>query len=217
VDLPKLAPREAPVLAAGPAQRLLQAARGERLEALFVLALTTGARQGELLGLRWEDVDLEGGLLHIRRKLLRVQRQLVESAPKSASGRRTLVLSRLAVEALRRHRARQSEERLQVGAAWARPDLVFTTARGEPLNACTLRNWHFPRLLRKAGLPKLPFHGLRHSVATLLLSRGESINVVQELLGHSSPGLTLRVYRHVLPGEQRAAVERLTALLDSTG
>jgi integrase len=213
VDLPKLAKREAQVLNAEPARKLLQAARGERLEALIVLALTTGARQGELLGLRWQDVDFDAGQLHIRQKLLRVQRQVVENAPKSASGRRTIDLSRLGADALRRHRTRQAEERLQVGAAWGRPDLVFTTASGQPINACTLRNWHFPRLLRKAALPKLTFHQLRHSVATLMLSRGESINVVQQLLGHSNVAMTLGVYRHVLPGEQRGAVERLGELL----
>jgi integrase len=114
----------------------------------------------------------------------------------------------------RRHRARQAEERLALGPEWARPDLVFTTTSGQPINACTVRNWHFPRLLRRADLPKMTFHQLRHSFATLLLSRGESVSVVQQLLGHSSPSITLGVYRHVLPGEQRGAVERLGDLLE---
>jgi integrase len=217
VDLPKLTKPEAEVLDAEPARRLLRIAVDDRLEALFVLALTTGMRQGELLGLRWQDVDFEAGLLHVRQKLQRVRRQVLEGPPKTAAGRRTIELSRLGADALRRHRVRQAEERLQCGPAWGRPDLVFTTTSGQPINACTVRNWHFPRLLRRAELPKLTFHRLRHSFATLMLSRGESISVVQQLLGHSSPSITLGVYRHILPGEQRGAIDRLAALLEGEG
>src|SRR5262245_35710901 len=160
VDLPKLPRREAQVLDAEPARRLLETARGDRLEALYVLALTTGMRQGELLGLRWDAVDLDRGVLHVRRKLLRTCRQLVENAPKTESGRRSIDLSQPALEALRRHRTRQLEERLVLGSAWGRPDLVFTTTSGQPLNACTVRNWYFPRLLKRASLPTMRFHEL---------------------------------------------------------
>jgi integrase len=213
--LPKIPKPQRQALDAEPARQLLHAARGDRWEALYVLALSTGCRIGELLALRWDDVDLDRGMLNVQRKLLYLGKQLIEGGPKSSAGRRHVELSRPAVEALRRHRARQAEQRLQVGAEWSHPDLVFTTPFGKPQRANPITSYYLPRLLAKAGLPKMTFHELRHSAITLMLSRGENISVVAQMVGHSNVAMTLSRYRHILPNEQRGAVDRLGALLEA--
>jgi integrase len=152
-------------------------------------------------------------VLTVQRKLLHLGKQLNEGMPKSAAGQRRVELHRLAVDAPHRHRARQLEQRLAAGGEWERPDLVFTTDRGKPQRATIITSYYLPRLLSRAGLPKTTFHELRHSMITLMLSRGESINVGSEMVGHSNVAMTLGVYRHVLPNEQRAAVERLGDVL----
>jgi integrase len=181
--------------------------------ALYVLALTTGMRIGELMALQWDAVDLDAGALTVQRKLLHVGKQVIEGPPKSTAGRRRIELHRLAVDALRRHRARQREQRLAAGGEWARPDLVFTTDTGRPQRATIITGHFLPQVLERAGLPRLTCHELRHSMITLMLSRGESINVVAQMVGHSSVAMTLGVYRHILPNEQRGAVDRLGDLL----
>jgi integrase len=213
VELPKLQQRERRVLDAEPARRLLRAARDDPREALYVLALTTGMRIGELMGLQWDAVDLDAGALTVQRKLLHLGKQVIEGPPKSTAGRRRIELHRLAVNALRRHRDRQREQQRAAGGEWARPDLVFTTDSGQPQRGSIITGHFLPQLLERAGLPRLTFHELRHSMITLMLSRGESISVVAQMVGHSSVAMTLAVYRHILPNEQRAAVERLGDLL----
>ncbi len=195
------------------AARLLAAVRGQRLEALYTVALALGLRQGEALGLRWEDVDLEAGRLHVRVQLQRLEGrgpQLV--ALKTASSRRALPLPPFAIEALRRHRARQLEERLALGPAWQEHGLVFTSTIGTPLEARNvLRDYH--ALLARAGLPRKRFHDLRHTCATLLLLQGVDLRVVMEILGHSQISLTANTYTHVAEALKRQAAERLEALL----
>ena len=196
------------------ARRLLQAAQGDDLEALVTLALMTGMREGELLGLRWQDVDLERGRLHVRHTLQWLrggQWQLAE--PKTPRARRTIRLPATAVEALRRQRVRLAELRLRAGPAWADHDLVFPNTSGAPLSASTLQHGLFPRLLARAGLPRIRFHDLRHTYATLALRNGESPKVVQETLGHASVTITLDTYSHVLPEVQEQAAERMERLL----
>ena len=171
-------------------------------------------RQGELLGLKWQDVDLEMGVVRVRRALQRLRRVgFVEVEPKSATSRRAARLVPLAVTALRRHRARQLEERLQAGTAWEDRDLVFCTEHGRPLTHTTVLR-AFWRLLDEAQLPRIRFHDLRHSTATLLLAQGTHPKIVQELLGHSSISLTLDTYSHVLPHLQLEATARLQQLLE---
>ncbi len=210
VDVPALPKRDVAVLDEGPAKRLLAAARGDPREALYVVALTTGLRRGELVGLRWADVDFEAGRLHVRQKHYRVRRRLIENAPKGGR-QRTVPLPRLAAEALRRHQVRQATVRL--GMLWARPDLVFTGHDGRPMDAGSFSSAWLPALLKRAGLPRMTGHQLRHSFASVLLKQREDVAVVSELLGHASPEITYRVYRHVLRGEATAAIERLDALL----
>lgn len=193
----------------------LVAAKGDRLEALYVLVLTTGMRSGEVLALRWGDVDLTCGMLQVRSSLTRLRGQFSFSEPKSARSRRQVTLTAMAVAALSAHRVRQLEERLALGDAWQDNDLVFPLQDGSPMNGIHLLRYQFHPLLRQAGLPIIRFHDLRHSCATLLLGQGIHPSIVASLLGHSTITVTLDVYSHVTPTMQRAATEAMDRLLGS--
>ncbi len=195
-------------------QRLLEAARGHYMEALFNLALATGMRRGELMGLKWQDIDFTTGMLQLRRILSRVPSKLpgkgyVEAEPKTQSSRRSIVVAPFALEALKQHHVRQLEAKLKAGSAWQDHDYVFCTSIGTHLNPTRDILDQLKLLLKKAGLPDIRFHDLRHSAATLLLGAGVHPKVVQEILGHSQISMTLDVYSHVLPNMQRDAISRL--------
>jgi integrase len=194
------------------ARLFLKAVRGDPLEPLYTVALAVGLRQGEALGLRWEDVDLDAGTLHIRHGLQRIEGKLRLVEPKSARARRTIVMPALVTESLRAHRVRQTEQRLLAGAEWEEGDFVFSTAVGRPLTDSTVTHM-FQRHLARAGLPRQRFHDLRHACASLLLAQGVSPRVVMELLGHSQITLTLNTYSHVMPGLQAEAAARMDGLL----
>jgi len=202
------------------AQRFLQAACGDRLEALFVLALTTGLRQGEALALRWEDIDLEAGILMVKRQVQRKRRDgseldepgLVFSQPKSKKGHRTIRLSAIALEALKKHQERQLQEKLRSDTRYHDQGLVFTTTIGTPLDAQNVVNRHFKPLLKRAGLPDIRFHDLRHTCATLLARKNVNPKIVQDTLGHASLSMTLGVYSHV----QAAMKDEAAVAMDST-
>jgi integrase len=185
----------------GQARSFLKAVQGDRLEALYVLAITTGMRQGELLGLRWRDVDLKRGRLQLVRRL------------KTRQSRRAVVLPELAVTALVDHRVRQAAEREQQGARWEEHGLVFPSTVGGPLDPHNLRERSFFPLLDRADLPRIRFHDLRHSCATLLLSEGVHPKIVSDLLGHSQIGITLDLYSHVTATMQAVAAEAMGRLL----
>lgn len=195
-------------------RRLLDAASGDRLEALYTVAVALGLRQGEALGLRWQDVDLDRGQLSINVQLQRLDGRPQLTIPKTARSRRTLVLPTVVAEALRAHKVRQLEERLAMGAAWRgwEHDLVFTTTIGTPLDARNVLR-HFHALLERAGLPRMPFHTLRHTAATLLLAQGVDLRTVQQVLGHSQISLTANLYTHVLPILLRDAAQRMDSAL----
>jgi integrase len=214
VDAPRVPKKEMQVLTGQQAQQFLQAARGEPLEALYVLALTTGAREGELLGLRWDDLDLASEAMQIRRTITRmVHKGFTASEPKSAKSRRRVHLSQLATEALKRQRIRQNEARLAAGPAWSEQGWVFCNAVGKPIEVGNMIRRSFRPLLAKAGLPIMKFHELRHSAASLLLSMGVHPKIVQELLGHSTVSITLDIYSHALPSLQKEAINQLNTLL----
>ncbi len=177
---------------------LLDTVSGERVEALYTVAVSAGLRQGELLGLRWEDIDLEAGTLQVRRTASEARTGLVYEAPKSGKGRR-IQLSQKAVQSLRAHRKRQLEERMEKAGLWEDHGLVFPSEAGTPLGARNLQR-AFKIRLKRAGLPDIRFHDLRHTCATILLSRNRHPKHVQELLGHASIALTLDTYSHVIPG-----------------
>jgi integrase len=177
---------------------LLETVRGERVEALYTVAVTAGLRQGELLALMWEDVDLEAGTLQIRRALSRARSGPLFEAPKSGKGRR-IRLSEKAIQSLRAHRKRQLEERMEKAGLWEDQGLVFPSEVGTPLSPRNLQR-AFKLRLRRAGLPDIRFHDLRHTCATILFSRNEHPKCVQELLGHASIKLTLDTYSHMIEG-----------------
>jgi integrase len=213
-DPPKQVRAEIQPLSPDEARAFLAHVRGHRLEALFVTALATGLRQGELLGLSWKDVELDARTLTVRTALQRVDGRLTLVQPKSAAGRRTVTLPAFAIAALRDHRKRQLEERLAAGPYWAANnwDLVFVSTLGSPLDGTNVLHT-FQRLLADADLPRRRFHDLRHSTATALLAQGVSPRVVMEILGHSQISLTLGTYSHVLPELRRQAADRLDALM----
>jgi integrase len=209
---PRVEHKVTQVLSPSQVRALLEAAKGTRFEALFVLAVTTGMREGELLGLRWQDVDLDDAVLHIRHAMQRLEGEWRFVEPKSAKSRRTIALSALAVETVRRHRARQVEERLRMGRHWEDWDLVFCNEMGKPVEVSNLTQRHFRPLLAEAGLPKIRFHDLRHSAATLMLGAKVDVKVVSEMLGHSHTAFTMDRYQHVSQDLQRAAglaIERM--------
>jgi integrase len=213
VDPPRNRHHEMATFSPDQAKGFLKAAEGDRLEALCVVALTTGMRQGELLALRWRDVDLDGARVHIRANLQRTGEGLVFAEPKTRGSRRQVRLAEVAVGALRRHRTAQLAERLRLGPAWEDNDLVFANEVGCPIEATNLLRRSFRRVLERAGLPRIRFHDLRHSAATLLLGRGIHPKIVAELLGHADVGMTLRVYSHVTPDMQGQAPRAFDALL----
>jgi integrase len=215
VQPPRRAHPEMQVLDPAQVQTLFHAARGDRLEALYILAVSTGMRLGELLGLRWEDIDLNTGRLQIQQVLrFDQQGQWHLSTPKTPKSRRRIELPPTTREALLRHRAHQLEERQALGAAWVDHQLVFTRPDGEPLRGTHVLEREFRPLLEEASLPPIRLHDLRHTAATLLLLQNVPVKVVSAMLGHSSVAITLDRYSHVLPSMQRdaaAAMERLLA------
>jgi integrase len=194
------------------ARAFLVIAAADRLGALYTVALAVGLRQGEALGLQWEDLDLDRGLLTVRHALQRIDGKLQLAEPKTQMSRRTIALPTFAVVALRRHRGQQLREQLWAGSRWRENALVFTSTVGTPLDGSAVTR-RLQRLLIEANLPKLRFHDLRHSAATLLLVQGVHVRVVMETLGHSQVSLTLNTYSHVSPTLQREAAMRMEDLL----
>jgi integrase len=206
VDPPRVRRREMTVLNIAQSQAFIREAASSPHEALYVLAISSGMRQGELLGLRWSDVDLDRGYLSVTHTLERSGPNAVFGEPKTSASRRRVRLTDRAIEALRRHRSVQAEIRLRAGAAWRDLDLVFTNGTGGPLDAHNLVRRDFGRLLERAGLTPIRFHDLRHTAATLLLTKGIHPKVVADMLGHSSVAVTLDTYSHVLEGLHQEAV-----------
>jgi integrase len=212
VDGPKVERYEIQPFSREEARQFLSAIRGDRLEALYSVALTMGLRQGEALGLRWQDVDLELGYLHVRKQLQRFDGQFQLVEPKTPRSRRMIALPGSIVTSLREHKDRQRDERQAAGERWQDSNLVFTTDRGRPLDG-TVVSHTFHRVLDRACLPQRRFHDLRHSCATLLLVQGVSPRVVMDVLGHSQIALTMNTYTHVLPELRREAADRMEALI----
>jgi integrase len=193
---------------------LLEGAADGPLEAILTLAVTTGMRKGELLGLRWSEVDLERGALRV---VGTVQRHpngdLVVSPPKTPRSRRQVELTPVALDALRRHRSRQVETRLLLGPEWNEAGLVFPSSLGKPQDGSHLLYGLFHPLLKRLGLPIIRFHDLRHTAATLLLGQGIHPKIVSEMLGHSTIAITLDLYSHITPTMQRDAARTMNELL----
>lgn len=212
VNPPRVRRPEVQPLAPDEARRLLNVVEDDRLAALYSVALALGLRQGEALGLRWLDIDLDAGTLTVRNALQRIDGKLQLVEPKTSKSRRTVALPDVAVAAIRAHRVKQLQERLVAGSRWHDMGLVFTSTIGTPLDGRNVTR-HFQKLLRDAGLPRQRFHDLRHTCASLLLAQGVHPRVVMEILGHSQIQLTMNIYSHVIPQLQHEAAGKMDSLL----
>lgn len=211
-EAPAVVKHEVDPLDPAQARRLLDLAKGRRHEALFTVALAIGLRRGEIVGLRWEHVDLEQGLVRVREQRQRVKGQVLVLGPKSETSRRDIRLPEVCVRALREHKRRQAADRLKLGEEWTETGYVFTTRNGLPLDGRNVSRW-FKRALAEAGLPAKRFHDARHTCASLLLAQGVPARVVMNVLGHSDIRLTLNTYAHVIPQLRDDAAEKMNAVL----
>jgi integrase len=184
----------------------------KRHEPLFMVALSTGLRRGELLALRWSDVDLKSGRLFVRRALQRTEGRLQFVQPKTYRSARAVPLSALTLKALERQRVAQAKERLAAGELWQAHDLVFASTIGTPLEPRNVNRVFYDRRA-DAGLPWLRLHDLRHAFATFLIDQGEELRTVMELLGHSTIRLTADTYGHVLAERARKATSAIDRIL----
>lgn len=210
VDLPRQQREEMSPLSSEEVKHFLEACEEDRFGMVFRLLLTTGLRPGEALALRWSDVDLEAGRLHVQRSL--VPGKGFEE-PKTARARRVVPLPPSVTKAVKQHKKAQTEARLQAGENWQDLNLMFTGSEGQPVHYRNLVRRHFKPLLVKARLPEnLRLYDLRHTHATLLLKEGVNPKIVSERLGHASITLTLDTYSHVLPDMQKEVVEKLETL-----
>ncbi len=211
VDAPGPGQQEMRFLSPEEARSFLEAIRGDRLEALYTVALAIGLRPGEALGLRWQDVDLVSGVLRVQVALQRIKGKLELDELKTHRSRRSLALPQFTNRALKAHRAHQEEERQNAGDRWEERDLVFCTRLGRPLlQRNVIRS--FRRTLKYAGLTHRRFYDLRHTCASLLLVQGVHPRVVMEILGHSQISLTMNTYSHVVPELQQDAAQRMDSL-----
>src|ERR687889_2680247 len=206
VDPPKVHKEEVRPLTDEQARKLLNMVQGDRLEALYVVAVQCGLRQGEILALRWEDVDLAAHTVQVRHTITRDGGKHTVGPAKTAKGRRTVKLTRYATEALQEHLERQLAEIDKAGDKWQENGLVFCTGKGTLFKPTNLRRRSLAPLLQRAGLPAITFHQLRHTAATILLLKNVNPKVVSEMLGHATIAITLDTYSHVLPNMQHSAV-----------
>ena len=214
-DPPKVSEPEIRALTPAAARSVLTAVKGDRLEALFTVALACGLRQSEDLGLRWSDVDLDACTLTIQRTLQHVGGEYQVFEPKTKRSRRTISLPLPVVASLRQHKACQTIERLKTGPVWegdAWGGLVFTDEIGRPLSSSHISR-RFKKLLALAGLPAMRYHDLRHGAASLMAAQGVPARVAMEVLGHAQISTTMNIYAHVEPAFQKEASERVAAVL----
>lgn len=210
VDAPAKATPEIRPLDVAQVGTFLASVAGDRLEALYTVAIATGLRQGELFALRWSDVDVEAGTLTVRHTLERGTCRLAE--PKTRRARRTVRLGPTSLATLREHRRVQLEERVAAGRRWRDLDLVFATAIGSPLDSRNVTHGLQVKLAA-AGLPRQRFHDLRHATATLLIEQGEDLGVVSRILGHADFRTTSDVYAHLTAKMTERAAERMDVIV----
>jgi integrase len=192
-------------------REFLEHVRAHRLEAAWHLAAMTGMRRGEVLGLRWKDVDLDAARISVRQALVSVGYEVIASSPKSHQAR-VIDLDPGTVEQLRRHREHQAKERDEWNVDYQDNDLVFCREDGSAIHPHSLSQ-SFERLVKKSGLPRIRLHDLRHTHATIAVRAGVPVKVISERLGHETPAFTLKQYAHVIPGMQAEAANRIAEIL----
>ncbi len=216
-ELPRMEKPEMMYFTPEETTKFLDAAKDDKFYAVFLLAIETGMRPEEYLGLQWKDVDFENGAISVRRALVvKKGGGFIFTEPKTKKSRRSIPISKSAINALKNYRRNQLEEKLKLGADYENYDLVFASEIGTPLLHGNLLRRHFKPIRDKAGLPKIRLYDLRHTTATLLLSAGENPKVVSERLGHASIVLTLDTYSHVLPTMQKTATDKIEKLMFGT-
>jgi integrase len=191
--------------------RFLDTARSNRLYALFYLAVVTGARQMELCGLQWADLDWGRRTLHIRRQLAR--KGEMYAPQKTRAAKRTLSLGEATIDVLQAHLERQAQERALAGSGWQEHDLIFTSTTGTPVHHKNLYDRYFKPLVEKSGVTDIRFHDLRHTAASIMLSHGRPPIVVSRILGHARVSITLDIYGHLVPGMDAGAIELMEGLV----
>ncbi|MED3501149.1 site-specific integrase [Brevibacillus agri] len=211
VESPKVPRKEMLVWNLEETTRFLKVAEGSNLFVAYLLALTTGMRQGEILGLRWKDIDLENGTLQVRQTLSHDGKNFSKET-KTKSSTRTITLAEKTIAELKAHKKKVAKEKLAAGSSYQDYDLVVCTKTGTPINPRNLLR-DFYKLMKKAKVPKIKFHGLRHTVATLLLTQGVNPKVVKEILGHSDIRVTLDTYTHVLPTVHKETAKQFGNML----
>ena len=215
VDPPKIEHVSQSVWLPGEAHAFLQAVRGDRLEALYALTLSAGLRQSEALGLSWKNIDFERRTIMIEQTLQRIGGRLTLTATKTQKSRKTLKVTRFAIDLLREHKSLQSSLRRAAGENWKEHGLVFTTSVGTPFDGPNVSRY-FRRAVEQAGLPPMPFKNLRHACATYLLWRGIDLKTVSEILRHSDIRVTANTYAQVIPPLMDSAVDQLDEVFGST-
>jgi len=215
VESPRVEGKEMQSFTPEQARAFQQGIKADPEQALYLVALDSGLRQGEVLGLRWQDVDLDQGAFSLAHALQRVEGRLVLVELKTRKSKRTVKLGVVAAKALRDHRAWQVREQLRLGPLWIDHGLVFTGDHGLPLDGTALTK-RFQALLARVGLPRMRFHDLRHSSATLLMSQHVPARVVMERLGHSTINLTLNTYSHVIQALNQEAADAMDRVLGAS-
>jgi integrase len=212
VDPPRYSKPAAAPLNPDEVNKFLEAIKLDPLQTLFHVALSLGLREGEVLGLRWQDIDFKGGIVRVRVSLQRIDKKLRLVEVKTERSNRSLPIPRALLSSLRAHRRRQLEQKMVAGAKWQDHDLVFATSKGTPLSARNvIRSYH--RLLENGKVKRRRFHDLRHSCATFLFARNIPARIVMEILGHSNINLTMNTYTHVMPEMLRDATQAMNSVL----
>jgi integrase len=214
-DVPAVTRPKLQVWSPDQTRAFLTTVAGDRLFAAWLLAATTGMRRGELLGLRWIDVDLDSGGVRVAQARVRAGNRVVAGEPKTARGRRTIALDPATIAALRQHRKRQAEEQLLAGASYVDSGLVFTMPDGSPIHPNRFSLW-FATRARAANLPTIRLHDMRHSYATAGLAAGVPPRVMSERLGHATVAFTLDTYTSALPALDKSAAEVVAGLILGT-
>ncbi len=214
IELPKQKKQEMKILTKENISVFMETAKNSIHYPAFLLELSTGLRRGELIGLRWEDIDFHNGILRVKQQIVRCKKGLIISEPKTEKSKRTISLHKGILEKLKEHKKHQNELKLLLGPAYQDNGLVFCTEDGKPLDP---RNFvrHFESVLKKAGLKHIRFHDMRHTFATMALQSGIPAKTIQEFLGHSTISVTMDTYSHVTPEMQSEAANIIGNILSN--